>query len=453
MPSWLLRNLEAIYQRSGQEREGADIRVEGRKVAEIGKCLPLPSGAQVLDCRGKVALPGLVNTHHHFFQTLTRCLPAAQNSKLFDWLDYHYGVWRHLDGEAMFAAARLAVAELLLSGCTTTSDHPYLFPRGVAEDFIGIEVEAARDMGIRFCGTRGSMTMGKSAGGLPPDDLVEDDEHVLLHSEQVIARWHDPAPFSMCQIHLAPCAPLNVTPHLLRETAILARKHGVRLHTHLAETQEETDFCVHHFGKRPLAFMEDLGWTGDDVWFAHGIHFNDVELDLLARTGCSVAHCPSSNMRLGSGVARVGEMLARGITVGLAVDGSASNDASDMLGELRQAMLLGRVTYGASALSARQVISLATEGSAKLLGRNELGVIEVGKAADIALFDLEQLSYAGAGDPIAALLFCGGNHRAWAVMVNGELVVKEGHLARADEEQIRRAAVVQAGKLRRRAHV
>jgi 8-oxoguanine deaminase len=453
MSGWILKNIEAIYRQNGREQASMDVHMEGNRIAAMGTSLPVPDGVHVLDCRGKVALPGLVNGHHHFFQTLTRCLPAAQDSKLFDWLGYHYGVWRHLDAEAMYAAARLATAELLLTGCTTTSDHLYLFPRGISEDPLGLDVQAARELGIRFCGTRGAMTMGKSQGGLPPDDLVESDDDVLRHSEDAIARWHDPAPFSMCQIHLAPCTPFNVTPRLLKESAVLARKHHVRLHTHLAETQDETDFCVQTFGKRPLAFMQDLGWVGEDVWFAHGIHFNDAELDLLASTGCSVAHCPSSNMRLGSGAARVPEMIARGMTVGLAVDGSASNDSSDMLGELRQAMLMGRLTYGASALSARKVISLATEGSAKLLGRKDIGVIEEGKAADIALFDVNQLAYAGAADPIAALLFCGGNHRAWAVFVNGEMVVKEGHLVRGDENEIGEAARKQAKKLWEKAGV
>ncbi|HEY3296801.1 MAG TPA: 8-oxoguanine deaminase [bacterium] len=451
MAGWLLKNLEAVFEKNGSEQAGVDLLIEGKRVAKVGKDLPQPEGARVLDCRGKVALPGLVNTHHHFFQTLTRCLPAAQNSKLFDWLRYHYGVWRFVNAEAMRAAARLAIGELLLTGCTTTSDHCYLFPQGMADDPLGIDVDAAQELGIRFCGTRGSMTMGKSQGGLPPEELIEEDDHVLRHSEEVIRRWHNPAECSMCQIHLAPCTPFNVTERLLRETALLARQHKVRLHTHLAETLDETDFCLRKFGKRPLALMEDLGWVGEDVWFAHGVHFNDSELDTLSKTGCGIAHCPSSNMRLGSGVARVPDMLARGMTVGLAVDGSASNDSSDMLGELRQAMLLGRVMYGASALSAHQVISLATEHSARLLGRTDFGTLQSGKAADIALFDLEQLSYAGAGDPIAALLFCGGSHRAWAVMVNGEFVVKDGQLVRGDEEQIRRDAVMQAKALRQRA--
>ncbi|RPH92920.1 8-oxoguanine deaminase [candidate division KSB1 bacterium] len=452
MGSLLLRNVDALYQRSGVELHGADVLIRDREIAAIGANLSAPE-ARVFDCRGKVALPGLVNTHHHFFQTMTRCLPGAQNDKLFEWLVYHYKIWKYVRPETVEAATRLAMAELMLTGCTTTSDHQYLFPRGMGEDLMGLQVAAAKDMGVRFCGTRGSMTLGEADGGLPPDDLVESDEKVLRESEEVIRRWHDASPFSMCQIHLAPCSPFNVTQALLAESAKLARKYKVRLHTHLAETLEEIIYCKEKYHKRPLQFMIDLGWTGDHVWYAHGIYFTDSELDQLALMKTGIAHCPSSNMRLGSGAARIPDMIARGIPVGLAVDGSASNDSSDMLGELRQAMLLGRVTYGSDALTARQVISLATEGSAAVLGRKEIGVIEVGKAADIAIFDLDQLQYAGAADPIAALLFCGYNHTAWAVIVNGEIVVENGHLTRADEEQIKRNAQREAKALWQRAGV
>jgi 8-oxoguanine deaminase len=440
MPNLLLRNISVLYQRAGEERRGADVRIESGRIAEIGANLKPTAGTRVLDCAGKVALPGLINTHHHFFQILTRCLPGGQNEKLFDWLVYHYPVWRHVTTDMVEAATRAAMAELLLTGCTTTSDHLYLFPRGGREDLVGLQVKAAKDLGIRFCGTRGSMSLGKAHGGLPPDDIVETDEHVLQNSEDVIRRYHDPSPLAMCQIHLAPCSPFNVTLELLRDSAILARKYGVRLHTHLAETDDETDYCLEKYGKRPLALMEDLGWMGRDVWYAHGIHFTDAELARLAATGTGIAHCPSSNMRLGSGAARVPDMLARGVPVGLAVDGSASNDSSDMLGELRQAMLLGRHAWGHAALTARQVISLATEGSAKILGRSELGKLEVGMAADVALFDVDQLAYAGAQDVVAALLFCGYNHTAWAVVVNGNLVVEDGHLTGGDERTIKENA-------------
>ncbi|MDD5087311.1 MAG: 8-oxoguanine deaminase, partial [bacterium] len=428
-----------------------DLRISGGRIAEIGTNLTAADGARVFDCTGLVALPGLVNTHHHFFQSLTRCLPAAQNVPLFDWLTYHYGVWRHVRAESMRAAARLAISELLLSGCTTTSDHHYLFPPSVSDDLLGIEIEAARELGVRFCGTRGSMTLGESRGGLPPDDLMESDDRVLRRCEEAISRYHDPSPLSMCRVHIAPCSPFNVTTELLRDSAHMAKRLNVRLHTHLAETMDENEFCLEKFGKRPLDYMEELGWLGDNVWFAHGIHFTDDELSRLARAGTGISHCASSNMRLGSGVCRVPEMLAKKIPVGLAVDGSASNDSGDMLAELRQVLLLARVRYGSAALTARQVIGLATRGSASVLGFEEIGTLEAGKAADVALFSLDELAYAGAADPMAALLFCGGSHRARHVIVNGEIVVEDGRLVHADEENIRRAAASEAKQLWQRA--
>jgi len=447
----LLRNIAALFQKEEQEFSECDLRISGGRISEIGKNLTAADGVRVLDCTGLVALPGLVNAHHHFFQALTRCLPAAQNAPLFDWLTYHYGVWRHVRGESLHAAARLAISELLLSGCTTTSDHHYLFPPSVSDDLLGIEIEAARELGVRFCGTRGSMTLGESRGGLPPDDLMESDDRVLQRCEEAIAKYHDPSPRSMCRVHIAPCSPFNVTTELLRDSALLAKRLGVRLHTHLAETEDENQFCLEKFGMRPLDYMGELGWLGNNVWFAHGIHFTDDELSRLARAGTGISHCASSNMRLGSGVCRVPEMLAKKIPVGLAVDGSASNDSGDMLAELRQAMLLARVRYGSAALTARQVIDLATHGSACVLGFEEIGTLETGKAADVALFSLDELAYAGAADPIAALLFCGGSHRARHVIVNGEIVVEDGRLAHADEEEIRRAAVREAKNLWQRA--
>lgn len=453
MTAILLKNIAALFQREGYEQHDCDLRLRDGRIAEIGEGLTASGGARVVDCTGKVALPGLVNSHHHFFQSLTRCLPEAQDSGLFNWLTYHYGVWRHVRTESLHAAARLAISELLLSGCTTTSDHHYLFPPNVADDLIGIEVEAARELGIRFCGTRGSMTLGQSQGGLPPDDLMESDDRVLRACEDAIAKYHDPSPLSMCRIHIAPCSPFNVTRELLRDSAKLARRLGVRLHTHLAETVDENEFCMSQFGKRPLDHMEELGWLGDNAWFAHGIHFNDHELDRLAGAGAGISHCASSNMRLGSGIARVPEMLARNIPVGLAVDGSASNDSGDMLAELRQVLLLARARAGSAALTARQVIGLATRGSASLLGFEDIGTLEVGSAADVALFGLDELDYAGAADPIAALLFCGGSHRAWLVIAGGKIVVEDGRLVHADEEKIRRDAVREAKTLWERAGV
>lgn len=448
----LFQNCELLYVRDGDERHGADLRISGNRVAEIGGELDV-RGARVVDCRGKVVLPGLINSHHHFFQVLTRCLPGAQNAGLFDWLVYHYQVWRHVRAETFDAAARLAIAELLLTGCTTSADHCYLFPAAVTDDVFDIEAAAARELGIRFAMTRGSMTLGQSHGGLPPDDLCERDDDVLKHSAALIARHHDPAECAMCQVHLAPCSPFNVSRRLLQETAVLARRHGVRLHTHLAETRDETEYCLTHYSRRPLQLMEELEWLGPDVWFAHGIHFADEELELLARAGTGIAHCPASNMRLGSGVARVPDLLRRGVPVGLAVDGGASNDSSDMLGELRLALLANRAAYGSDALTARQVVHMATAGSARVLGRAELGMLEVGQAADIAIFDLNSLAYAGAADPLAALLLCGYSHAAWMVVVNGEVVVEAGQLMRADVERIRLDAAREARSLWRRAGI
>ena len=453
MADILLRGIEVLVECPGRELRGVDLLIRDRRVHEIGTSLPVPLDTRVVDCRGKAALPGLVNTHHHFFQVLTRCLPGAQNAKLFDWLVYHYQVWRHLDAESFYAAARAAIAELLLTGCTTTSDHLYLFPRGITEDLIGSEVQAARELGIRFCPTRGSMSRGTSHGGLPPDEVVESDERILRQSEECIRKYHDASPLSMCQMHLAPCSPFNVTRELMLESVALARKHGVRLHTHLAETLDEVEYCRQQFQRTPLEFMEDLGWLGNDVWFAHGIYFSNEDIQKLAATGTGVAHCPSSNMRLGSGAARVPDLLEFGVPVGLAVDGSASNDSSDMLGELRNALLANRAAYGSEAMSARQVLKLATEGSARLLGRAEIGRLEPGYGADIALFDLEKLQYAGAADPVAALIFCGFDHRAWGVIVNGEFVVEEGRLVNADESEIARDANSTARGLWKRAGV
>jgi cytosine/adenosine deaminase-related metal-dependent hydrolase len=446
MSAILLKNISSLYVRQGQEHSGVDLLVENNRVAAIGNSLVSPNARQI-NCNGKVVLPGLINTHHHFFQTMTRCLPGAQNSGLFDWLIFHYPIWKYLDEDIFRAAYDLAIVELLLTGCTTTSDHNYLFPSSIAADLMEAEIHSADKLGIRFCATRGSMSLGKSKGGLPPDEVIENDETILEHSEKCILEFHDREPFSMCQIHLAPCSPFNVSKQLLVDTAALARKYGVRLHTHLAETKDEDEFCRDRYGLSPLNLMEDVGWLKSDVWFAHGIHFSDGDLKKLSHHHCGISHCPSSNMRLGSGVARIPEMIKMGIPVGLAVDGSASNDSSNMLGELRQAMLLSRIGFGANAMSARQAIDLATSGSASVLGRKELGTLDVGQAADISIFDVDRIDFAGAADPIAGLLFCGNSQRAWVVIVNGKVVVEEGRLLTGDESHITRAAQTQSKRL------
>ncbi len=455
---------------AGDRLSGVDVLVEGSKIARIGRDLGdaiaagrvssgdgatvsgaagrAPSGdaegppdLRTIDCSSMLMVPGFVNLHHHFYQTLQRNVPPAQNKKLFDWLATLYEIWAKLDAEAIRASTRLACAELLLTGCTMASDQMYVFPDGVREDLIGIEVEAARELGIRFHPTRGSMSRGTKDGGLPPDSVVQTEGEILADSARLIDAYHDREPFAMTRLALAPCSPFSVTDRLMRETAALAREKGVLLHTHLAETADETEYCLATYGKRPLAAMEDLGWVGEDVWFAHGVHFDSDELDRLAETGTGIAHCPTSNMRLSSGVARVPEMLERGVRVGLAVDGSASNDTSDMLGELRNCLLVQLLTYGPEAISAESIGRLATRGGADVLGRAECGSIEEGKAADLVLIDVGRLGHAGAlSDPLAAIVYTGFDHRVDHTVVNGEIVVENGRLVTADEDEIARTA-------------
>ena len=433
----LLRNCFRVLA-ADAELSDVDILVDKNRITRIGTNIVAPAGADIVDASRHVVLPGLVNTHHHFYQTLTRNLPAVQNAKLFDWLLYLYEIWKHLDPEAVYWSSMLAMAELAKTGCTLTTDHHYLYPEGFDDDIPALQFKAAADMGLRFAPTRGSMSRSKKDGGLPPDSTVQGEDEILAHSEATIKRFHDPAPDSMRKVALAPCSPFSVSEDLMRRSAELARKFGARLHTHLAETSDEEAYCVQMYGRRPLRLMEDCGFVGPDVWFAHGIFFNDEELDLLAKTKTGIAHCPSSNMRLGSGICRVREMIDRGIPVGLAVDGSASNDSSDMLGEARQALLLQRVRYGSAGITAREVLSIATKGGAGLLGYEEAGVIGEGALADLALFDVMKLEYVGAlSDPVAALLFSGYNHGVDHLIVNGRFVVRGGRLRGADEELIR----------------
>jgi 8-oxoguanine deaminase len=426
---------------AGDRLSGVDVLTDGRTISAVGPSLEAPRGARVIDCSSMLVLPGFVNLHHHFYQTLQRNVPTAQNKKLFDWLTTLYEIWRGLSADAVRASTRLAVAELLLTGCTMASDQMYVFPSGVDTELIDEEITAARELGIRFHPTRGSMSRGRSQGGLPPDSVVQSEEDILRDSERLIDRHHDPEPFAMTRIALAPCSPFSVTDRLMKETAEFARDRGVLLHTHLAETLDENEYCLSAYGTRPLEAMEKLGWVGEDVWFAHGVHFEPDELDLLASTGTGVAHCPTSNMRLSSGVARVPEMLERGVRVGLAVDGSASNDTSDMLGELRNCLLVQLLTYGPDALSAETVVRLATRGGAEILGRDETGVVAEGMAADLIAIDLGRLGYAGAfSDPLAAIVYSGFDHTVDYSIVNGDVVVDGGRLAKGDEQEISRTA-------------
>ena len=358
----LLKNCFHVATLDGQSLTDVDIVIKNNRIAKIGKNLfaetAAASGAQVLDCSNCVVIPGLVNTHHHFYQTLTRNLPSVQNAKLFDWLVYLYEVWKNIDEEAVYYSSLLAIGELLKTGCTLSTDHHYLYPDNFSGDLMGIQFEAAEKLGMRFSPSRGSMSLSKKNGGLPPDSVVQSEKQILEDSVRVIEKYHDPSEDSMRKIVLAPCSPFSVTKESMKETAKLAREHHVRLHTHLAETKDEEQYCQEKFGKNPLALMNDVGFMGEDVFFAHGVFFNDDELNILAETKTSIAHCPSSNMRLGSGIARVREMIDRGINVGIGVDGSASNDTSDMLGELRNALLLQRVKYGASGLTAHEAFTL-----------------------------------------------------------------------------------------------
>lgn len=416
---------------------GWDVLIDPPAITRIAPEIEPDAATEVLDASRLVVVPGFVNTHHHFFQTLTRALPSAQDAKLFDWLVYHYDVWKHIDEEAVRASTMLAVGELLKTGCTTTTDHHYLYPRGFGGDLPAIQFEAARTLGVRFSPSRGSMSLSTKDGGLPPDSVVQTDEEILAESEHAILAFHDDSEFSMSRITLAPCSPFSVTPGLMKETAQLARRHGVKLHTHLAETQDEDEFCLETFGKRPLALMEECDYLGPDVYYAHGIYFTDEELALLAQTRTGVSHCPSSNMRLGSGIARIAEMRQRGVPVSIGVDGSASNDTSDYLGEMRNALLLQRVKYGSDAIGAREVLEIATEGGARALGFGRVGRIATGWAADIAAFDVHRFEYAGAlEDPLAALLFAGYSHGAAYTIVNGTVVVREGRLVGYDEERL-----------------
>jgi cytosine/adenosine deaminase-related metal-dependent hydrolase len=386
-------------------------------------------------------VPGLVNAHDHMYQWATR--GYAPDGTLFEWLRALYPVWAKIDSDTVRAAARAAMAKLLLSGCTLSTDHHYVFPSGRREIFETL-VASASELGLRFHPCRGSMSLGESKGGLPPDEVVEDEDFILADTEEKIRRFHDPSPGSMCRVAVAPCSPFSVTPQLMRDSADLARKHRVRLHTHLAETLDEERFCIERFGRRPMELMEDLGWSGDDVWYAHGIHLSDAEVDRVAESNTGIAHCPSSNMRLGAGACRVEDLVRAGARVGLGVDGSASNEDSNLVMEVHQALFLARTRAAIegrvdapTALDTRAAWRLATAGGAACLGREDCGSLEVGKCADVAFFRVDDLAHAGVRDPLAGLALA-PPARAEAVVVNGKVVVRDGRLLTGDEDEIAR---------------
>jgi cytosine/adenosine deaminase-related metal-dependent hydrolase len=433
---------------------GGYVLVDDDRIVSTGAG-PAPADLRAdrrIDARGKVVLPGLVNTHHHLPQTLTRNVRSVQEAPLFTWLKELYLVWREADEDAVDAAARVGLGELLLTGCTTSTDHLYLFPRG-QERLIDVEIAAARDLGIRFHPTRGSMSRGQSQGGLPPDDVVQDEDAILADSKRLVREHHDPKPRAMTRIALAPCSPFSVTDDLMRRTADLARAEGVRLHTHLAETLDENEYCLQVYGCRPAEYLRRLGWLGRDVWLAHCVHLDDKEVALFGETKTGVAHCPSSNFRLGSGIAPVRKMLAAGVPVGLGVDGSASNDTSNMLAEARQALLAHRLGADPSAwVTAEEALWMATRGGAECLGRDDIGSLEPGKAADLVLIDQRRLSYAGSGDdPLAALVFSPWPEPVDTVMVNGRIVVEGGQLVGVDVPALVERADRIAATLRSRA--
>jgi 8-oxoguanine deaminase len=434
-------------------------------IEKVGKTADLPETAdEVLDLSGHVLLPGLVNTHHHFYQTLTRAVPAAQDANLFNWLKTLYPIWARLQPDDIFLSTQTALTELALSGCTTASDHLYLFPNGSRLDD---EIAAAKEIGLRLHASRGSMSLGESKGGLPPDSVVDDEESILKDSQRLIETYHDPGPGSMVQIVLAPCSPFSVTSDLMRQSTKLAREYGVHLHTHLAETEDEEQFCLEKFGHRPVGYMQEVDWVGGDVWFAHAVWVNDEEIKVFAEHNCGVAHCPSSNMRLASGIAPIREYRAAGVDVGIGVDGSASNDGSHLLAEVRNAMLLSRVKEGITGFSltsgsspegrgenspppagegdpkgrvrelmtAREALYLGTRGGAAVLGRSDIGSLEPGKCADFFAVNLNRIEFAGMHDPVSAVVF-GQSVRVDYTVVGGRFIVREGGVVTVDEGKL-----------------
>lgn len=445
MSTLLVRHATVLVTMDDQRTEIADggLFIRDGIIDQVGKTDQLPKTAdEVLNLDGYIVLPGFINTHHHFYQTLTRVIPNAQNGNLFTWLKTLYPIWANLTPEDIQISTKTALAELALSGCTTASDHLYLFPNGSRLDD---EIHAATQVGLRLHASRGSMSLGESKGGLPPDRVVEEEEAILKDSQRLIETYHDPRPASMLQIVLAPCSPFSVSGELMRESAKLARQYHVHLHTHLAETKDEEAFCIEKFGNRPVDYMKKVDWIGEDVWFAHSVHVSEEEIEFYHQTGCGVAHCPTSNMRLASGIAPIMKMMDKHVKVGIGVDGSASNDGSNLLEEVRQAMLMARLKAGLDGASlsghdspplmtARQALELATRGGAAVLGRSDIGSLSAGKCADFIAIKLDHLEYSGAlHDPVAAVVFC-APVRVDLNYVAGRPVVKEGQLVNLDEK-------------------
>ena len=432
-----IRNIRHLVTCDDENRvlQNVHVMVEDGVITAIDQ--EIREADEVIEAGQMAMYPGLINTHHHLYQIFSRNLPAVQNMELFPWLKYLYEIWKNLDEEVVYYSSLTGMGELLLSGCTTCLDHHYVFPKGHGMDLLDAQFSAADALGMRFYATRGSMDLSVKDGGLPPDSVVQTIDEIMKDSEEAVKKYHDPSRYSMHNVALAPCSPFSVSGDLLKESAKLARILGVRLHTHLAETKDEENYTLERFGMRPLAYMESLGWVGSDVWYAHGIHFTDEELDYLAETGTGVAHCPISNMKLSSGIAKIPEMLKKDVPVGLAVDGSASNDGSSLLEEIRVGFLLHRLNSSNNAPTGYEILKLATRGSARILGREDLGHISVGMAADAFLVDESRLSLTGAmEDPGSVFGTVGLRGNVDVTIVNGKIAVKDGHLTGVSEEEI-----------------
>jgi len=411
----------------GSEFSGGHIFIQKGVIKSIGPEAIDIQADEIIDATGMVVTPGFINTHHHLYQTLTRNIPLMQDQPLFSWLNNHYEVWREITDEAIHISTQIGLLELMKSGVTCSSDHLYLFPAQANQELIDTEIEAAKALGIRFHPTRGSMSLGRSSGGLPPDDVVQSESVIQKDTERLVAKFHDASHGAMTRIALAPCSPFSVTPQLMKQTAQYAQSEGLQIHTHLAETLDEEKYCLETFGKRPVALMESLNWLTNNSWFAHSVHLNDAEIRIMGERGVGISHCPSSNLRLGSGIAKVREMLDAGVNVSLGVDGSASNDSGDMLLEMRNAMLISRLREEQYWLSARDVLRLATRSGAAVLGRDDIGELSLGKQADLALFDMGGLSQAGSlSDPLAALIFTTRHKPVDQLIIQGQIVIGQG---------------------------
>ena len=442
-----LKNLERVYTFDNHDSrfKKVSMLIKDGVIQSIGDKAEVPVEAQVIDCAGLVALPGFVNTHHHLYQTLFRGIREVQEKPLFPWLIGLYEFWKHMTPETVRYGAMVGLGELLKTGCTLTSDHHYVFPKGQPGTLIDTQIEAAKEIGIRFHATRGSMSRGKDQGGLPPMSVVQTATEILEDSQRLIDRYHDNSDYAMTRIALAPCSPFSVDEDLMRETSKLARANGVMMHTHLAETKDEERYCIEKYGRRPLELMEDLEWVGPDVWYAHGIFFNDEELDRL--NGSGIAHCPSSNMKLNSGICRTSEIFEKGGKLSIAVDGSGRNDGSNIGEEVRRAYLLNHLKYGTEGLDAYKILRVATRGGAEVLGRRDTGYLAEGMAADINLFDLKGLEYAGCHDPLVSLVCLGNHSYTKMTIVAGKIVAKDGLLLTINEEQMAREAHAHAKHL------